>query len=143
MIALNKDMEVGVGNIDGQHRELVDGLNTLVAASIKSDSQEEMQNILNYLEKHLVSHFSHEESMLKQSGDPKYEWHRNQHQYYMDEFNKLKNEFAENGCSDQFLANLNKSIINWIVMHIKTADAEFGKHYKTSREIPIDWLIHI
>jgi hemerythrin len=130
MIALTKDMEVGIPKIDAQHRELVDRLNAVTAMGTKSVSKEETQKTLDLLGEYIVKHFGDEEAMQKQSGYPKYEWHKGQHQLYVAEFMKLKKEFMANGVSALFTLNLNNSIINWIVRHIKTVDVEFGKHYR-------------
>jgi hemerythrin len=124
-------MEVGVPKIDSQHRELVDRLNAVIALGTKSVSAEETQNTLDLLGEYIVKHFGDEEALQKQSGYPKYEWHKGQHQIYVGEFAKLKKEFAANGVSAKFTLDLNNSIINWIVRHIKTVDVEFGKHYRS------------
>jgi hemerythrin len=123
-------MEVGVAKIDSQHKELVDRLNAVTAMGTKSVSAEETQKTIDLLGEYIVKHFSDEEALQKQSGYPKYEWHRGQHQIYVGEFAKLKKEFMTNGVSALFTLNLNNSIITWIVRHIKTVDVEFGKHYR-------------
>lgn len=130
MITLTKDMELGVSKVDAQHRELVDRLNTVIALGAKSVTREETQKTLNLLGEYIVKHFRDEENLQKQSGYPKYEWHKGQHQIYIGEFQKLKKEFAENGISAKFTLDLNNSIVGWIVKHIKTVDAEFGKYYR-------------
>ncbi|MDR1735901.1 MAG: bacteriohemerythrin [Oscillospiraceae bacterium] len=129
MITLTKDMEVGVAKIDAQHRELIDRLNAVTAMGAKSVSKEETQKTIDLLGEYIVKHFGDEETLQKQSGYPKYEWHRGQHQLYIGEFAKLKREFAANGVSAKFTLDLNNSIINWIVRHIKSVDVEFGKFY--------------
>ena len=130
MITLDKSMEVGVSRIDEQHRELIDRINTVSAMGMKSVSKEEIQKTLDLLGAYILQHFRDEEELQRRSGFPNYDWHKGQHQVYIDEFEKLKKEFALNGPSAKFLLDLNKSIISWIVKHIKHADAEFGKYYK-------------
>ncbi|MCL2254232.1 MAG: bacteriohemerythrin [Lachnospiraceae bacterium] len=131
MITLSKDMEVGVEKIDKQHKELIDRLNTLVEMGVHSVSHEETAKTLNLLTDYVKKHFSDEEFLQKQAKYPKYEWHKGQHQLYIDEFDKLKKEFELNGSSAKFTLELNKSIINWIVKHIKSADVELGKYLNT------------
>jgi hemerythrin-like metal-binding protein len=87
---------------------------------------------LDLLGDYINEHFSAEEALQKQSNYPQYDWHRNQHKIYINEFKKLKQEFVANGISPQFTITLNNSIINWIVKHIKTVDVEFGKYYKAN-----------
>jgi hemerythrin len=130
MIVLTKDMEVGVAKIDAQHKELINRLNAVVSMGAKSVTKEETQKTLNLLGEYIVKHFSDEEALQKQSGYPKHEWHKGQHQLYIGEFEKLKKEFNANGISAKFTLDLSNSIINWIVKHIKTVDVDFGKHYR-------------
>ncbi len=134
MITLSKDMEVGVFKIDEQHRELVSRLNAVTSMGVKSVSVEETKRTLDLLSEYVIKHFGDEEVLQKQSCYPKYEWHKNQHQLYINEIEKLKAEFNANGISAKFTLELNNSIVNWIVKHIKTVDIEFGKYYQAQRQ---------
>lgn len=133
MITLSKDMETGVAKIDTQHKELVDRLNAVTSMGAKSASKEETQKTLDLLGEYIVKHFRDEEALQKQSGYPKYDWHKAQHQLYIAEFQKLKNEFVANGSSPRFTMDLSNSIIVWIVRHIKSVDVEFGEFYKAQK----------
>ncbi len=133
MITISKDMEVGVPKIDEQHRELVGRLNAVTSMGAKSVSVEETKKTLELLSDYVIKHFGDEEALQKQLGYPKYEWHRSQHQLYINEIGKLKKEFDANGISAKFTLELNNSIVNWIVRHIKTVDTEFGRYYQTQR----------
>jgi hemerythrin len=124
-------MEVGVPKIDAQHKELVDRLNAVTSLGAKSVSKEETQKTIDLLGDYIVKHFRDEEVLQQQSGYPKYEWHKGQHQIYINEFQKLKQEFITNGISARFTLDLNNSIVNWIVRHIKSVDVEFGKFYRS------------
>ena len=130
MITLSKDMEVGVLEIDTQHMELVDRLNALTSMGHDAVSKEETQKTLDLLEEYIVKHFSDEEELQRQNKYPEYEAHKKMHELYINEFQKLKKEFAENGYSLKFTMDLNSSLINWIVKHIKSADVELGKFQK-------------
>ena len=130
MITLTKDMETGVAKIDEQHKELVNRLNAVLTMGTSSISKEETQKTLNFLEEYIIRHFRDEESLQRQCGYKKYEWHKGQHQSYIDAFKKLKEEFAANGPSPKFSVTLNTSVINWIINHIKVVDVELGKFYR-------------
>ncbi len=133
MITLSKDMEVGVPKIDEQHRELIDRLNIVVSMGAKSVSREETEKTLDLLGDYIVKHFSDEETLQRQSGYPKYPWHKEQHKAFIADFVQLKQEFAANGASAKFTLSLNKSVIDWVIRHIKSADAEFGKYYQAQK----------
>ena len=132
MIQLSKDMEVGVVEIDAQHMELVNRLNALLSMENNVDSKEESQKTLNMLEEYIIKHFSDEEELQKKNKYPEYEAHKKLHQSFIDEFEKLKKEFEVNGHSLKFTMDLNNSLINWIVKHIKSADVELGKFLKNN-----------
>jgi len=129
MLVLTKDMETGISKIDAQHKELVDRINAITSMGTKSVSDEETKKTLDLLGAYIVKHFNDEEALQKQSNYPKYDQHRELHKLYIGEFEKLKKEFAQNGHSAKFTLALSNSIINWIVRHIKSVDAEFGKFY--------------
>ena len=133
MITLSKDMNTGVAKIDDQHKELVDRLNEITAMGAKSVTKEETQKTLDLLEQYIIKHFGDEEALQKQSGYPKYDWHKAQHQFFIDEFKKLEKEFAANGHSAKFTLDLNNSIVNWIVRHIKTVDVELGRFLNANK----------
>ncbi len=135
MLELTKDMIIGVPKIDEQHKELVKMLNAAQSLGIKAFSDTETKRTLDFLGEYVVKHFSDEEALQRQSGYPKHEWHKIQHKNFIEEFVRLKQEFNANGASAKFTLNLNKSIIDWVIRHIKTADAEFGRHYQTLRKV--------
>jgi hemerythrin len=125
-------MEIGVQKVDDQHRELVNRLNAVTSMGANSVSKEETEKTIDFLCDYILLHFNDEEALQKQSGYPKYEWHKGQHQLYVAEIGKLKQEFFMNGASAKFTLDLNNSIVNWIVRHIKSADVEFGKFYRAN-----------
>ena len=130
MVTLSKDMEVGVLEIDAQHMELVNRLNALMSMGHDAASNEETQRTLDLLEEYIVKHFADEEELQRKNKYPEYESHKKMHELYIGEFKKLKKEFADNGHSLKFTMDLNNSLINWIVKHIKSADVELGKFLK-------------
>jgi hemerythrin-like metal-binding protein len=123
-------MEVGIPKIDEQHRELVDRINQVTSLGMDSVSREETQKTLDFLGDYINKHFSDEELLQKQSNYPDYEYHKEQHKLYIDNFAKLKQEFVTHGSSMKFTLDLNNSIVIWIVKHIKSLDKQFGKYYR-------------
>jgi hemerythrin len=132
VVTLSKDMEVGVLEIDTQHMELVNRLNALVSIGHDAASREETQKTLDMLEVYIVKHFTDEEELQRKNNYPEYESHKKLHQVFIEEFEKLKKEFDVNGNSLKFTMDLNNSLINWIVKHIKSADVELGRFLKNN-----------
>ena len=127
MIKFTSDLETKVPTIDNQHKELFDRINNLVAMGHKAVSKDETDNTFKLLGDYAVKHFKDEEELQKKSGYPKYAWHAEQHRMFIDSINNLKAEYAQNGPSVTFTLQLNKSIIDWIVKHIRHVDVELGK----------------
>jgi hemerythrin len=132
MVTLSKDMEVGVLEIDTQHQELINRLNALMSMGHDAVSKEETQKTMDMLGDYIVKHFTDKEALQRQNKYPEYESHREMHQLYISEFQRLKKEFDENGHSLKFTMDVNNSLINWIVKHIKSADVELGKFLKNN-----------
>ena len=127
MIDFTPDLLTNVTAIDDQHKELFNRINAVVSMGHKSISKEETDKTLDMLGNYIVKHFGDEEALQRKYSYPKYEWHHEQHQTYIAEFQKLKAEYDKNGPSVQFTLQLNKSIIGWIVKHIKNVDVELGR----------------
>ena len=133
MITLSKDMEVGVAKIDEQHKELIGRINDVTAMGAKSVSKEETQKTIDLLGEYIVKHFRDEEMLQVQCGYPKREWHHGQHQIFQNAYLDIKREFAETGPSAKFTLDMSQKIIDWIVRHIKSADVEFGRYYRSKQ----------
>ncbi len=131
MIELTNDMLTGVAKIDTQHKELINRINAVLAMGSKAVATDETRKTIDFLGEYILKHFGEEEALQRQSKYPDYDSHKQQHQIYINEFKKLKEEFTANGASPKFTVSLNTSIVNWIVNHIKKVDVVFGKYYKT------------
>lgn len=128
-INISKDMETGIPEIDAQHRELVERINAIILMGAKAFSKEETQKTIDFLEEYVIKHFSDEEALQVKCGYPFIETHKKLHKQYLFQFELTKKEFEEKGFSNSFAMNLNDSVTAWIVRHIKTSDADFGKYY--------------
>jgi hemerythrin len=128
MIILTSGLLTHIDVIDEQHKELVNRINALTAIGTKSVTKEEVEEMLDFLGKYIVKHFGDEEALMREFNYPKYDWHHETHRWYIAEFHKLKEEYNQNGFSEQFNLLLEKSIINWIVRHIETVDLQLGKY---------------
>ena len=127
-ITFTPDLETGMPNIDEQHKELFKRINDVVKCGAASVEKAETEKTLVFLGDYIVEHFTDEEKLQRDSGYPQYEWHRGQHEGYVSEFRKLQREYVKNGPSLDFTMHLNKSVIEWIVKHIRSADKELGAY---------------
>ena len=130
MIKFTDDLIVGVGNIDEQHKELFERINAVSSLGAKSISKEETDKTIKMLGDYIIKHFRDEEMLMQSRNYPKLDGHKQLHAQYIQSFNTLKVEYAANGPSAAFTLQLNKSIIEWIVKHIRSADMDFSRFAK-------------
>jgi len=132
MLTLTKEFETGVKKIDDQHRELVNKINAVLGLGMSSVTKEETEKTLNFLEEYILKHFRDEERIQQDCGYPKCEWHKKQHAILTEEIKKYKKEYLANGPSAKYTLELNNSLIQWLVRHIKVADLEIGNYCQAS-----------
>jgi hemerythrin len=132
MITFTNDLETGVPAIDEQHRELINRINTVISSGVHA-AKEETEKTLKFLSDYVDTHFGDEERLQKSFNYPQYSWHHDQHNIYTAEVDKLLKEYRDNGYSIKYKMQLDKSIIDWIIKHIKTADVAFGRWHKKAQ----------
>ena len=127
MIKFTDNLITNVKFIDDQHKELFSRINEVIALGTKFASKEETDRTIKMLGDYIVKHFDDEEALQRKYSYPKHNEHKAMHQQYIAEFVKLKAEYDNNGPSVNFTMQLNKSIIDWIVKHIRYVDVDMGK----------------
>ena len=128
-ITFDKALETGDAEIDGQHRELFDRIDKLLAASREKRSRDEVAQMLTFLGDYVVQHFAAEERMMITAGYPELEAHRGEHQRFVQEFGILYREFKAEGPTTLFIIRIGNRVTGWLREHI----------YRTDRML-VDWL---
>ena len=65
---------------------------------------------------------------MEKSGYPEYEWHVTWHNGYIAQLKSLKEEFLENGVSEEFICILDDFITKWALRHIRNVDVALGNY---------------
>jgi len=133
MMDFTPNLLINVPAIDTQHQELFNRLKMLVELGAKAVSKEETEKTLDFLGQYVVKHFGDEEVFQLQCGYPKHIWHREQHLQFVDTFQKLRTKYVQKGVSAQFTNELTVSIVNWVVHHIRVADADIGRFVNSQK----------
>jgi len=134
MLSVTPDLVTNVKLIDDQHKELFDRINAVTSMGAASAGKNETEKTLDMLGAYIVKHFGDEEALQRSSGYPKYDYHRKLHQFYISEYHKMRAEYKANGPSVQFSLQLSKSIIDWIIKHIKNVDRELGMFINSKKK---------
>jgi hemerythrin len=124
-ITWDRNLETGDQEIDGQHRELFQRLDNLLAASRERRSREEVAQTLTFLGDYVVQHFAAEERMMAAAGYPALEAHRAEHARFVQEFGLLYQEFKSEGPTTLFIIRVGNRVTGWLREHIYRTDRSF------------------
>jgi hemerythrin len=124
-ITWDRNLETGDQEIDGQHRELFQRLDNLLAASRERRSREEVAQTLTFLGDYVVQHFAAEERMMAAADYPELEAHRAEHARFVQEFGILYREFKAEGPTTLFIIRVGNRVTGWLREHIYRTDRSF------------------
>lgn len=134
MIILTQEYKSHIAEIDEQHQELVDQMNSFEGINMDSHTSESIEDELNFLAEYIGKHFKYEEGLMVESGYPDYEWHKNWHKGYVLKFGTLLEEYFENGITEKFAYILSEFVLKWFDSHIKNVDVNLGRFILESRK---------
>ncbi len=117
--------EVGVGQIDSQHRKLFDLANELADAVRAGKGMVPLGRILNELVTYTQTHFAAEEQLMSQHGYPATAEHKACHQELIRKVGDFKRAFLEGDSSivDKTL----QFFTEWLSRHIMEIDKAFAR----------------
>ena len=134
MLEITKELETGIAEVDAQHRELVNRINSLINLGEEARDASVLQNTLNFLAEYAVMHFNTEEDLMSKCVYPACYLHEGQHKLFVQKFLEFKGRFETEGYSDALSNQLNEFLVRWVVNHIKLSDTAFGVFYLQNLE---------
>lgn len=131
-IQWRESLSIGVETIDNQHKELLQRFDRLLEACQGGSGIDELKQLLSFLEEYVLTHFRAEEAIQILHRYPAYEAHRAEHQYFIQQLNKLKAETQQEGISTHHVVETNNMLLKWLLNHISKVDRELGTFLKTT-----------
>ena len=120
------DYQVGVAEIDNQHRRLVQMVNSLREAMKSGTGKTLVPKVLNELVEYTVSHFSTEERFMQETRYPEYSLHKRQHEELKRQVLQIKAQV--DGDSPVNTIEVMNFLKNWLVNHILGSDKKLGQY---------------
>ncbi len=114
--------EVGVPEIDAQHRELFACCDRLVEALSGGQGRAEIGETLHVLGRYVASHFADEELLLEQVRYPSLAQHRARHTRIIADLLRLCREYERRGPSAGLAIELTHLVRAWILRHVLVDD---------------------
>lgn len=116
--------KIGIPEIDRQHKQLCDQIDSLFAACAQGKGTEEALKTLTFLETYALRHFADEELQQQKLKYPKYQQHKALHSEFVGKLTKMKKDMLANGATLATVIQINQVISDWLVNHILKVDAE-------------------
>jgi hemerythrin len=119
---------VHIPQIDAQHQQLIGLINQLHAAMLQGNGKPALAQILTQLVRYTDSHFSYEESMLRQRGYPGLAAHQAEHQKLKKQVVDLQVQFQ----AGKLLLTMQvmQFLKEWLANHILSRDMDYAKEMK-------------
>jgi hemerythrin len=122
------DLEIGVEQIDEQHRRFFDFVKDLQESDeIKLDEKFE------FLKNYALEHFDAEEAFMEAHEYPRLNEHAQLHVDFIRKYSDMAREFLEFGSPGPDLASIREMAETWLVNHITRVDADYAKFTREKR----------
>lgn len=127
----NDNFASGSSEIDKQHKELFQRINTLLVGFDKgSIDRQEFSRTISFLTDYVVFHFGTEENYMKQFAYSSLSQHKAQHEQFVRTFGKLKERLLIEGLNPALAEETRQLLVDWLINHIKYADRALGMFLK-------------
>lgn len=115
---------VGIREIDGQHKVLIDMLNQLYDAMQSGKSNEILMGIILKLVNYTKTHFSTEEKYFDRFGYPETLSHKKEHEKFTQKVLTFKSDFDSGKVA--LTVAITSFLKDWLASHIQGLDKKYG-----------------
>ena len=131
LVAWSSALSVGDAEIDQQHRQLIDIINSLHKAMVAGKARQVIGNLIDRWVEYTVHHFQYEEKRMAACGYPELEKHRREHA----EMARRVRDLKEKVSGGQGLVELEtrKMLKGWLAEHIKGSDKRYVPYLEQNR----------
>ena len=124
LIDWKDEYSVGVYKLDSDHKKLFGFVNKLHEAMKEGQAAKTTEGIINELLAYTKYHFGEEEKIMEEINYPGLPAHKNTHEMFISEVEKLKQE-ADNGMAIFVSVKLVNTAIDWLKDHILQMDKKY------------------
>jgi hemerythrin-like metal-binding protein len=116
----NNALTTGHMHIDQHHEELFH-LTSLLDNAIRSCRTSNLEDVICFLEKYVIDHFSEEENLMISNDFEYFNAHKEEHAHFAKWVSKIRQSFNTKNSSAHLIFELRK-LIDDLIRHIKTID---------------------
>jgi hemerythrin len=124
--------ELGVPQIDAQHKELFGRVESFLQALRSGDCWDEkvpkINETLEFMKKYVVEHFRDEEEYQKSIGYPGYEAHKQIHTGMVDYVLEFSKQYEQSNNSEQLVQQFGGRLLSWLINHVAAEDQRIADY---------------
>ncbi len=126
MLTWSPSFEIGVLEIDAQHRTLIERVNEFAKAVQSGEPYDRLEDLFLYLARYAVEHFEAEERYMAGVNYPELAEHAEQHAAFKRRLRSLVPQWDSEGASRAMVLALLGFLDSWLVDHILRTDQRIG-----------------
>jgi hemerythrin len=130
----DNSLETGYEKIDNQHKQLIQALNSLIAASAGGKGQEEIFKTLDFLTGYTIKHFADEEKIQIDFDYPDYLVHKRYHDEFKVLVGSMTRQIRKEGPTEALVGKVTTIIGDWLLNHIKGDDFRMAAYVRSRTE---------
>ena len=134
IVEWNSSFFIGVKQFDAHHQHLVGLINLAYDDFTAGASAGSVDAILNELVDYTSYHFAAEENWMREQEYPEVDEHVKEHESLIRRVTQMLHDIRGN--KDLIMLEMITFLYNWLIQHIRKADAEYGRYIAT-KGVPI------
>ncbi len=123
---------LGVSQIDQQHKELFSRVSNFVETLRSNDSWdkrvEKVNETLSFMKDYVITHFHDEEEYQKSIGYPEYESHKKIHQEMVAYVAHFAAEYEKEGFNEKMVQQFAGKLLAWLINHVAAEDQKIADY---------------
>lgn len=109
---------------------MIKKLDVLAESILQKKGKNKIAMVLRFMEDYGKKHFLTEEEFMEKSAYVYIEEHRKQHEKFNNAVIKLKRDLDSEKDMEHFASSVQRFLIDWLILHIKTTDKKMGEFLK-------------
>jgi len=122
LIEWTEKYETGFGDIDKQHKEIIQQLNRLHDAIVAGLAKEVVSDIVNFAGDYATKHFAYEESCMDKYQCPFAKQNKEAHEQFVRRFGEIQKQLADANADTSKVLEVYRELRDWIHSHILKID---------------------
>ena len=126
LIRWRDNFNLGIPDVDFEHRELVELINTLHERLQTPERHDEIEDFLGEIFARISAHFALEERTMVARDFPEYWPHKADHERLLDQLRDIMDTYESTNTLDSSV--LSRRLDDWFSIHFRTFDARFHRY---------------